>query len=164
MKKLLVVIAVALSGFVNGQDLGDLGFFYIKMDSIDRENQSRPVYKIGDNDEHIKPLIETLFFDISSSQILKQQPTLQNLYVEIQTSDGKHLKVKFTEWIDTIFDKILLSKYHIVEKYDVTIDNTFYEFQFFDENETYKRVIIFCFDNTFNNVDHNNLRYIEDMW
>ena len=162
MKNLIVVLVLLVSGIGFGQDTIVRDFDYF-MDSIANETELRPTYKTGDNDIILKGVRKVLFSDTSVYNLFRQHYSLKGLYVGSKVYGQQ--KMIFSEW----FEKhIVNSPYKDNDEYILrtrhTEEHSVFYFIDASDQETIKRVITFCWDNTNTEmeIEFGNLRYISD--
>ena len=157
MKKLLIIIAVAVSGFVNGQDsiqdLGDGGRFQMLLDSARIAQNEKPSLKQGDNDIVIKPLFTQLFKDTSAFNVVLNHPSFSNFYVHRHHPVYEY--ILFTEWLVELREYGLSADIEIKQR----IEDDVIIFVFYRDSKLIRDVSIY-WDQSYDGVSYNNVRYI----
>ena len=156
MKKLAVILAVALSGVVNGQDLGDGGRFKVLYDSINKIENEKPSLKQGDNDLIVKPLFTKLFKDTIAFDIILNHPSLNNFYVVSDLPVRE--KILFKTWF------VELQKYGSMDNIEIKqrIQEHIISLFFYQKGILVRSITIF-WDQSYNGIDYVNVRHICDQ-
>jgi hypothetical protein len=163
MKNLILTLVLLASGISFSQDTTEV---YSEMLSyraqLQKEEQLRPTYKTGDNDELVRGLYKTLFTDDVTPTILMNHPTLQDLYVSSTVQgEGVTVKIPFIQWVN---ENIINSSYRNNDNFYIKFveHDNIEQICFMNSDDKMERVIIIKWDTTHDGVNHTNLRFIED--
>lgn len=102
MKKLITIVAIAVSGFVNGQTI-DAVSNQIVSDHLSW-SQTTKSFKTGDDDgELVLGLLKTLFLDSTSRyEYILRSPNIGNLLINGYTFKPDSELQSFSSWIETL--------------------------------------------------------------
>lgn len=131
------------------------------MYEIKIEQTLAPTWKVGDDDSDLKGNLQNVFTDFGAADLYASTSyNVHNLYVEPGYYSVEK-RVSVTEWVKTLGPNMYPSNYQFVYNNSLPHIETL---TIYDADGSKIRSISIGWDNSFDNTNYTNLRYISDTY